>query len=799
MTDSAARPVAADQLWSPADELSPRVRRLRDEYFSFAERDYFRNEVMPFGTHTPWDRVYAPHNWTIVPEVLPFLPAFDDCLAACARPVPFPAALYEEPLVVRRADFFARVVEEHLPVQILEGELIVGGHFNTALSLTHTRREAKAFDRKERAFVEDVKDTSNVGIGNCGAIPGHLIPNYPKALKKGLKGLVDEVRATIVGDGDPGDALRAALIRTAEAARRFAARYAEEAERLANEEADATRRDELREIARICRKVPWEPAETLQEALQSLWFVHILVMAAESYPGPGLSFGRIDQFLYPWFAADREAGRLDAAQAKELLQCFFIKPNYAYDYQGRVGNNQGITAAYGQLVTLGGLDAEGKDAANELTWMMLDVIEELNMLEPKPNIRLHAGTPPELLKRVAQMLSRTQGAPFLINFDESSMRGLAWQGLPKDRLWDYAPVGCLENTLQGDDRSGTVDVNLNLAKAIELTLFDGKDLASGRPIGPETGDPRKFTCFAEFHEAFQTQMEHMIRRLVELDDRADLLRAEYQPTPYLSLLVDGCARKGLDITEGGAEWNAITVEGIGLATVVDSLLAVRKLVYEDGRVTMEELLRALRDDFVGHERLRLTLENKAPKYGNDDDAADALAREVSQHWTSEVARYTSPTGKRYRAGYLSWNYWVAYGPLTAATPDGRPRGRFLANGSCPGTGRDVKGPTANARSVGKLGLETVPNGDSHTISLSPSLLRDAEHVDKLAAFLKAYTQVGGTALQVNVVDPETLRRAQANPQEYRNLLVRVTGYNAYFVTLGKEIQEELISRESHRM
>ena len=254
------------------------------------------------------------------------------------------------------------------------------------------------------------------------------------------------------------------------------------------------------------------------------------------------------------------------------------------------------------------------------------------------------------------------------------------------------------------------------------------------------------------------------------------------------------------MTQGGPRHNYITVEGIGFATAADSLAAVKKLVYEKSRVSMADLAKAIRDDFQGHEALRQTLLNKAPKYGNDDDYADEVARYLSQTWTRMVSERTSPsTGRRYRAGYLSWNYWIAYAPSTSATPDGRKRGTYLSNAIGPVDGAARNGPTAELLSVGKMGLETAPNGASHTMSFSPSLVRDEEHLTKLMAFLRAYGERGGTALQVNVIDPQTLREAQKRPEEYRNLLVRVTGYNAYFVMLGKEIQDEIIARESHAL
>ncbi len=778
--------------------LSERVQRLRDEYFSFESRDYYRNEVRPYGSGTAWDEVWSPYHWGVVPEIYVFFDAFRDSLLAAAETVSLPAGFWAEPLPVRRALFFERVVREHLPVKLLDGELIAGSYFNTALSKTHTKGEARKWRRQVRSWRREAEVLNKFGVGNCGAIPGHLIPNYPQVLRLGFEGIAAELeeRRRHEKDGGRKDFLRALLI-CCEAATALADRYAEEAERLAEAEADGRRRTELVEIARICRKVPRQPAETFWEALQSLLFTHMLVMVAESYPGPGLSPGRIDQYLYGYYRDDLAAGRLTRDEARELLQCYWIKHNYAYDYQARVGTNQGISSGFGQLITLGGIGPDGSDASNDLTWLMLDVIEDMDLLEPKPNIRLHEKTPDDLLLRVAGIIARSQGSPFLLNFDEASIRGLEWQGLPPGLLWDYAPVGCLENTLQGSDRSGTVDVNLNIAKAVELALNDGKDMQSGQRLGPRTGDPRSFAGFAAFMTAFKRQLKALLERIIDCSNAADAVRSAFEPTPYLSVLVDGCAENGRDVTAGGARHNYITVEGIALATAIDSVAAIKHLVYDEGRLTMAGLVAALRANFEGHEELRQTLIHKAPKFGADNPEADALAHEISKFWTEETFQHRSlATGRRYRAGYLSWNYWVAYAPSTAATPDGRRRGTFLSNGVCPVNGCDREGPTAAVNSVGHLGLETAPNGASHTLNLSPSLLRDEEHVAKLAALLRAYGRVGGTALQVNVIDRQTLRAAQADPETYRNLLVRVTGYNAYFVALGREIQEEIIAREA---
>jgi pyruvate formate-lyase/glycerol dehydratase family glycyl radical enzyme len=801
MSARTPEPRAPANIWFASPSLSERVKRLRDEFFSFQSRDYFRNEVRPYGSGTTWDEVWSPYHWGVVPEMYLSFDSFRDSLLAAAETVPLPANFWSESLPVRRALFFQQVLRHRLPVKILDGELIVGSYFNTALSKTHTRTEARRWRRQVRRWRRDAQVLNDLGVGNCGAVPGHLIPNYPKVLRLGFRGIAAELEA--MRGKETGrrklDLLRALLI-CCEAAAAFADRYAEEAERLAERETDGPRRAELVEIARICRKVPREPAETFHEALQALWFSHMLVMAAESYPGPGLSPGRIDQYLYPYYQGDLAAGRLDREQARELLQCYWLKHNYAYDYQGRVGTNQGINSGFGQLITLGGIGPDGSDASNDLTWLMLDVIEDMNLLEPKPNIRLHQKTPEDLLRRVAGLIARAQGSPFLMNFDEAAIRGLEWQGLPTQLVWDYAPVGCLENTLQGCDRSGTVDVNLNIAKAVELTMDDGRDMQTGRRLGPRTGDPRSLADFPAFLTAFKRQLAALLERIIDCSNQADAIRSTFEPTPYLSVLVDGCAESGRDVAAGGARHNYTTVEGIALATAVDSLAAVERLVYGDRKVSMDDLLAAIRADFDGYEELRQTLVHKAPKFGMDDVEVDGLAREISQFWTEQAFRHRSPaSGRRYRGGYLSWNYWIAYAPSTAATPDGRRRGTFLSNGVCPVNGCDREGPTAVIRSVGHLGLETAPNGASHTLNLSPSLLRDEEHVSKLAALLRAYGRVGGTALQVNVVDRDTLRAAQADPETYRNLLVRVTGYNAYFVALGREIQEEIIAREARRV
>lgn len=787
------------EMWEPSEELSDRIKKLRKEYFSFYDREYFRNEVIPFTTGTDWDELYSYHDWGDVPELFNYFAGIRDSLKSMAIKVDLPENFWNESSATRRAVFFKKVIEEYLPVKILDGELIVGSYFSTALSKCFTKEEAKKWWKEESKWLKEMMRLHEVGVMNCGAISGHIVPDYKKVLEKGFKGIKEEIEQQMERHDEKGgkDYCKSMII-AIEGTKRFAERYAEEAEKIAEGEKNEQRKKELLEVARICKKVPWEPAETFYEALQSVWFTHMLDMAAESYPGPGLSHGRFDQYMYPYYKKDIEEGRLTKEFAKELLECFWIKHNYVYDFMGFVGVKQGITSGFGQLMTLGGITKEGEDAVNELTWLLLDVIDDMNMLEPKRNIRISKKTSDEFLMRVCESIRKTQGSAFLLNFDENSIKGLLWEGLSEEDAMDYGVVGCLENTAQGKDRSGTVDVNPNLAKPVELVLSNGRDMLTGKRVTSKTGSPEKFKSYEEFEKAYLEQLDQCMGKSLESASKADEIRAKYEPTPYLSSLIEGCAEKGKDARNGGPIYNFITVEGVGLATAADSLAAVKKFVYDDKQITMGELIEAIKDNFERKENLRRMLSTKAPKYGNDDDYVDDIARKISRHWTEEVFTHTSPyTGRRFRGGYLSWNYFIDFAPLTAATPDGRLRGTYLSNGIQPVQGKDKKGPTAVIRSAGKLGLETVPNGASQVIAFSSASLKDEEHLKKFASLLRAYGEVGGTSLMINMIDPETLKDAQKRPEEYENLIVRVTGYNAYFANLGKEIQDEIIARESH--
>ena len=816
--------------------LSPRVKWLRDYFFEGVNRKW-NNELVSFSNGEEWDIVHEESHFYVAPEMYGLIQLGSVCLKQMSKKVDLPNGFWEKTLPERRAWFVDEVMVNRMPQELLPGDLIAGARFlimaSKCLDKKQTKDRSKAFEGKKgmRAVLLEYHDR---GYGNFGSISGHIIPGYENVLKNGFKAiykdLEDRYNRLPEKDkkGKKGGQLRA-MMTSAKMPKKVAEKYADLCNELAEKETDEQRKSELLEMGKNLRKVPWEGASSFWEAVQSLWITHMLVMSDEGYTGAGLSFGRVDQYLLPFWRRSIGNG-MSREFGKEILGCFFMHCNSVYDAMIKTGNNQGITSSFGQIINLSGVGKNGKDMTNELTYVFLEVIDEMNpILEPKPNVRLHRNSPDELLDKLIDMVSTCQGAPFILNFDERSMAGLMREAkmsgmehlINEDTVYDYGTVGCIENTMVGNDRSNTVDNNVNLLKGVELALNDGKDLIPyvnatgkeypGKQEGPKTGDPRDFKTFEEFYTAFEKQIKAIIKKFVGFYTVTENARAKYGPTPYLSCLVKGCAESCKDITEGGAELKYITLEGGTFGTTVDSILAIKYLVFDEKECTMDELVKALRDNWKGHEVLQAKAINKAPKYGRDDDEADELGKRIMDTWADEVWKYkVESTGVQYRGGMLSWNYWIADSCILAASADGREKGKFLSNAICPSNGADINGPTSNANSVGKvLGgkasdygdykgyLNCLPNGASHTITFNPSLLRDAEHRSKFRAFLRGYIENGGTALQINMIDADMLKDAQKHPENYRHLLVRVTGYSAYFATIGREIQNEIIARETH--
>lgn len=814
--------------------LSPRVKYLRDYYFRGVDRKW-NNEYNVYTTGTPWDVQFDELTYYIVPETYTFIPTFTSSARIAAEKVPVEDDFWCLPLPERKAIFTKKVVTEKIPCEILPGDLLCGARFNTLYSMCLTEKEQKKRDNLTQKARKNALFLYNHGYGNGGATSGHLVPGYEKILKHGFKGEYEYIDGLYKNlDEREKKGKKGAVLRAMKTActmpKALAEKYSALCKSLAEKETDAARKKELETMANNTAKVPWEPAENFYEAVQSLWLTHMLVMSDEKYPGPGVSFGRFDQYLYPYYQKSIQDG-MSKEFMKEILGCFWVHCNTAYDAQIRVGGNQGITAGFGQLITLSGLGSDGKDATNDLTYLILEVVDDMSpILEPKPNVRIHINSPEKLLDTLVDMISRSQGAPFLLNFDERSAAGMLREAklakienlINESNVMEYAPVGCLENTMVGNDRSGTVDNNVNLLKAMELVFGNGADMAPYKdPMtgkfsvlkreGKATGKLSELDTFEKFFDAYVKQTKFLLKKMVDNYEMSESIRAEFNPTPYLSTLVKGCAEKGLDVTQGGAEISFTTMEGVTYATTVDSLLAVKYLVYDKKECTLAELCAALKANWIGYEVLQAKALYKAPKYGRDDRKADEFGRKVMDMWCDEVWKYkTKSTNRQFRPGMLSWNYWIGSGYILKASANGRKESQFLSNAICPSNGADINGPTANSNSVGSVMgghsengdyldyNNNLPNGASHTITFSKSLLSDNDHKDKFKAFIRGYCRNGGTALQINVLDADVLRDAQKHPGEYRHLLVRITGYNAYFVSVGKELQDEIIARESHK-
>jgi len=623
---------------------------------------------------------------------------------------------------------------------------------------------------------------------------GHMLVNHQRVLERGLLAIIEEAgrKRQEAGDKAQRDFYEAAQI-AGRAVISWANRYADEAERLANG-ATGSRRDELLAIAEACRRVPAQPAQTFQEALQSVLFMHYAVQI-ESWES-AISLGRIDQFLYPVYRAEMEAGQLSREGVLELLACFYIKLSHSIPLF-----DADVTLAFSGLTNfantvIGGLDGEGNDATNDLSYLMLEAMNRVRTPQPNFGVRLHKQAPREFRDAIVQAVADGIGNLQLFN-DEVVVASLTNRDVPLEEARDYGIIGCVEQAVPGKSFTSSDAALLNLPLCLELALNNGRGRLFSDQLGPPTGDPRSFTRIEDVIEAFRSQVEHIVGQVVEGLGGLAQAHAEQRPVPLASSLTDDCLTRGLDLTAGGARYNFTGVQGVGVAIVGDSLAAIDRLVFDQKRIAMEELLAALDTDFEGRESLRQMLLNKAPKYGNDDDYADRFARLAAEIYCRAVEKHRNFRGGWYSPGLYSVTTHVAFGLMVGATPDGRHAGETLSQGISPAHGRDRSGPTAGLKSAAKVDHTLVSNGLAliQMLSLGASARKHAS--DVLGGLLEAYFALGGQELQWNLVDRATLLAAQQDPEAYRGLVVRVAGYSALFTDLNRVVQDELIARTEH--
>lgn len=630
--------------------------------------------------------------------------------------------------------------------------------------------------------------------------PGHTVAGY-KIFRKGLFDIIRDIdKSTDSLDPmndpqawDKKEELKAMKI-VANAMIRFAERHAERLEDLAKTESDENRRRELLEMARVCRRVPAHAPSSFHEVLQHYWFIHLGVVT-ELNPWDSFNPGRLDQHLYPFYKAEIEAGTLTKEKAVELLESFWVKFNN-HPSPPKIGITAEESNTYTDfcLINLGGLTADGQDAVNEVSYILLDVIEEMRLLQPSSMVQLSRLNPDSFIDRAVKITKTGFGQPSIFNTD-AIIQELLNQGKTIEDARNGGASGCVETGAFGTE-SYILCGYMNLPKILEITLHDGFDVLTGKQIGLHTGKPSELTSYEQLLDAFKKQVQHFVDIKIKGSNVIERIFMSYIPTPFLSLIIDDCVARGMDYIAGGARYNTNYIQGVGLGTMTDSLTALKKQVYEDKTISLTDFVAALENNFDNSEELLYRLLYKTPKYGNDDDYADKQLSEIFDIYYDAVAGHASPRGATYRINLLPTTCHVYFGKVMHASPDGRKAGLPVSEGISPVQGADKNGPTSVVKSAAKIDhLHT--GGTLLNQKFSPAFFEDDTAIRKVSSLVRSYFRMNGHHIQFNVVDAETLRDAQKHPENYRNLIVRVAGYSDYFNDLGADLQNEIIRRTEH--
>ena len=748
------------------------------------------------------------------------------------------------PVIVRRAKAFREVCES-IPILILDDELIVGspgamqrpGPMCPEISWKWLLEEMDTIqtrpgdpyvltERQKQLLREDIlpywhgksveeivlsrlpPESRRLGV-DSGILDSEIkwrsgvaeiTPEYEDILfKQGFKGIQEKAAAGLA-------AVQPTSAEQLEKARFYAAitevcqgmitlghRYSAQAAEMAAAEAELVRRRELEEIGAVCRWVPANPPRNFREAIQMVWFVQIGCVLAEN--GPAFNLGRFDQYMYPYYRQDIENETITRESAQELIECLWIKlsewlwllPANGAQYYGGYNSFQNLT--------LGGTKRDGSDAINELSYMCLKATEQVKLPQPALSVRIHPGTPDRFLRAACKLSRLGMGFPAFHN-DSVGMLMMMYAGLPPEEARDWSLLGCVVPT-QRKIGEWTDAGAFNMAAAIEWALNDGRSRLTGERMGLPTGDPRRFSTFEQFEGAFLQQLKHIIQHAAITTTVEEEVHWENMPRPYISAIVDGCVDKGTDISHGGARFNV--GPGwvmVGMADTANSLAAVKKLVYDEKTLSMGDLLDALDRDFEGHAQIRQLL-LQCPKFGNDDDCVDQFAVEVTDLVDQELRSYRNRLEQPFHGALMGLTNNIPTGAVLGALPSGRKARVPLAEGCSPHPGTDVNGPTSCMRSVAKVNHENQPGGTLLNIKFTPSVLTGEKGISDLCALIRGYFDLGGYHCQFNVVSLETLRDAQLHPEKYQDLVIRVAGYSARFVTLSRDVQNEIMRRTTH--
>ena len=658
-------------------------------------------------------------------------------------------------------------------------------------------------DRMMEAMTTEWHDAYEAGIFTEfmeQRAPGHTVAGY-KIYQKGMFDIIQDVEESMakldfVNDPlayDKKEELKAMKI-TAEAIIMFANRHAEKLDELASIENDIVRKAELAEMARICRRVPAHAPGTFHEVLQHYWFIHLGVVT-ELNPWDSFNPGRLDQHLYPYYKAETEAGTLTREQAVEVLESFWVKFNN-HPSPPKIGVTAQESSTYTDfcLINLGGVKPDGTDAVNEMSYILLDVIEEMRLLQPSSMVQLSKLNPDSFIDRAVKITKTGFGQPSIFNTD-AIIQELVNQGKDIVDARNGGCSGCVEAGAFGTE-SYILCGYFNLPKILEVTLHNGFDTRTGKQLGLKTGEASAFKSYEQLLEAFKTQVEHFLRIKIIGNNTIEKIFMTHIPTPFLSLIIDDCVARGMDYIQGGSRYNTNYIQGVGMGTMTDALTALKKHVFEEKSITLPEFVRVLESNFENNDELLYKLLYKTPKYGNDDNAADDQLVDVFNIYHDAVQGHLSPRGAEYRINLLPTTCHVYFGSVMHASADGRKAGLPVSEGISPVQGSDKNGPTSVVKSAAKIDhLHT--GGTLLNQKFSPAFFEDDMAIRKVSGLVRSYFRMNGHHIQFNVVDANTLRHAQKHPEKYRNLIVRVAGYSDYFNDLGLDLQNEIIERTEH--
>ncbi|HBR03405.1 MAG TPA: formate C-acetyltransferase/glycerol dehydratase family glycyl radical enzyme [Ruminiclostridium sp.] len=619
---------------------------------------------------------------------------------------------------------------------------------------------------------------------------GHICPNTKKWLQLGPSGIRAQAQAHLESAQGKARDFYESVILSMEGASRFMERYAELAQQMYRE----TGKENLAQVARICRKLAVSAAETYDEALQATWFLYVILQMEGN--ASSFSPGRMDQYLYPYYQTSRAAG-MTLEDALELTECLWLKFNQLVYL--RNSNSAKYFAGFpiGFNVAIGGQNPDGSDASNDLSYLFLQAQSHLLLPQPNLSLRIYKNSPQTLLEAASRVIGLGSGMPQIFN-DEAVISALKSHGVSHEDAMNYAIVGCVELTTHGNALAWSDAAMFNLLKALELTLHHGIDQLTGQKTGLDLGDLTTYKTFQELEDAFATQIDYFMDRMAECVAQVEKMHEALLPTPFLSAVIDDCLATGRDVTQGGAHYNFVGVQAIQVANVADSLAAIKALVYDEKKLTAQQLLDALKTNFQNAPLVRAMLVNKVPKYGNDIEWVDQLGAKWVNYFADGLKKYRNGRGGIYQMGLYTVSAHVPMGQNVAASADGRYAKDPLADGGVSAmAGRDCHGPTALLNSVARLPFEKASNGTLLNMKFLPQFFKTDMGIFKFTQLLRAVCRLGISHVQFNVLNEADLRAAQEHPDRYRGLTVRVAGYTAYFTELAKDLQDEIIARTTY--